>query len=298
MGNIVSNTPVDGYFFGFDGVTYGVFHYIRGVKTFIAQANWNGDKVDGSAGSSFTLDPTKGTPVMIKYPYLGYGDIFFYVQHPSTGGWVLVHTIQYANTVNTTQLSNPTLVFTGFTANSGNTTNQTMYCGSVGIFISGERSFVGNPRWGIDNSKSAITTETNILSIRNASTYNGIVNRGLIRLSYLSIGSSANTGVYAIRFKIGATLGGTPAFNPVNGTSVDDGVTITNGNSVASFDTAGTTVTGGTYIGGLVGDNPNNDSLDLEKYDLFIAPGQTLTISGFSSNASQIIVAVNWSEDI
>jgi hypothetical protein len=282
----------------YDGIDYGIFHYIRGVKIFIPQTNWNGDKVNGSAGSSFDLDPTKGAPVMIKYPYLGYGNIFFYVQHPTTGGWILVHTIRYANTVATTQLSTPTLAFTGFTANNGNTTNQIMYCGSVGVFISGEKSFVGNPRWGVDNNKSAITTETNILSIRNALTYNGIINRGLIRLSFLSVGSSANTGVYAVRFKLGATLGGTPVFNPVNGTSADDGVTITGGNSIASFDTAGTTVTGGIYVGGIVGDNPNSDSVDLEKYELFISPGQTLTISGFSSNTTQIIVAVNWSEDI
>jgi hypothetical protein len=292
MGNIVSNLPYDGYFFGYDGTSFGIFHYIRGVKTFIAQASWNGQALP------FTLDPTKGSPMMIKYPYLGYGDIFFYIQNPTSGAWILVHTIRYANSLATTQLANPTLSFMGFTLNSGNTSNRIMYCGSVGVFISGTRSFVGNPRWGMDNNKSAITTETNILSIKNCTSYNGMTNRGLIRLSSLSLGSSAATGIAVIRFKIGATLGGTPAYTTINGTSADNGDTITSGNSIASYDVAGTTVTGGSYIGGVTVDNPSSQFVDLEPYKLYISPGQILTVPGFSTNASVIGVALNWSEDI
>lgn len=150
----------------------------------------------------------------------------------------------------------------------------------------------------MDNNKSTITTETNILSIRNATTYNGVTNRSLIRMSFISGGVSAANGVHVIRFKIGATLGGSPSFTTISGTSADDGVTITSGNSVASYDTAGTTVTGGMYIGGIAGDNPNSFEVDLERYNLFIQPGQTLTISGFSSVSSTIGVCLNWSEDL
>ena len=67
--------------------------------------------------------------------------------------------------------------------------------------------------------------------------------------------------------------------------------------ATAAFE-AGTTVTGGTYLGGIAGDNPSSQAIGLEPYDLYIAPGQTLTISGFSSIASQIEIALNWSEDI
>ena len=297
--SITSNLPYDGYGFGYNGTSFGIVHYIRGNPTWYARStDWNGDKVDGSAGSSFTWDPTKGTPVQIKYPFLGYGDILFYVQHPTTGAWVLVHTIRYANTVATTQLANPSLKFLGFTLNSGNTTNKTMYCASVGLFTSGIRSFTGNPRWGMDNNKSGITTETNIITIKNCTSYNGVPNRGLIRLSFLSAASSAASGVSVFRFKINATLGGSPSYTTINGTSADGGATITSGNSIASYDTAGTTVTGGTYIGGIVIDNPDTSSTDLEKYELFIAPGDTLTISGFSTVSSAIGVGINWSEDI
>lgn len=298
MFNMSSNAPYDGYGFGYNGTSFGIVHYVRGSATWTARGSWNGDKVDGSSGTSFNWDPTKGSPVMIKYPFLGYGDIFFYVQNPSTGEWILVHTIRYANTVATTQLSNPSLKFTGFTLNSGNTSNMTMYCASVGMFVSGVRSFAGNPRWGMDNNKSSITTETNIITVKNCSTYNGVTNRGLIRLSFLSFGSSAATGVTVVRFKVGATLGGTPSYTTINGTTADEGVTITSGNSIASYDVAGTTVTGGTYIGGITCDNPNSDSVNLEPYDLFIGPGETLTVSATSTVSSTIGVTLNWSEDI
>ena len=301
MGTIISNLPYDGYFWGYNGTSFGIAHYIRGNATWIPQDTWNSDKVDGSAGSSFTWDKTKGVPTMIKYPYLGYGDIMFYVQNPTTGNWVLVHIIRYANTEATTQLSNPTLNIIGFTLNSGNTTNLTMYSGSVGAFISGARSFVSNPKWAIDNAKTTITTETEIISIRNATSYNGVTNRGLIRLNSVSIGADAGKNAVAnaiIRFRIGATIGGTPAFTTINGTTANNGVTITSGNSIASYDIAGTTVTGGILVFNLTMSEPGSYSMDLTPFDLFIAPGEIMTISGYSSSSATISVAVNWTEDI
>jgi len=235
---------------------------------------------------------------MIKYPYLGYGNIEFFIQVPDTGRWFLAHVIKYANTVATTQLSNPSMYFMGYTLNSGNTSNMTMYCGSVGIFLSGERSFVGNPKWAVDSSKSTITTETNLITIKNATTFNTITNRGLIRVNSISVSSSAANGGAIFRLKINATLGGSPSYTTVNGTTSDAGVTITSGNSIASYDTAGTTVSGGTFIYSISVDNPNSTMKDLIQESLIIAPGETLTVSGYSTNSATMGVSVNFSEDI
>jgi hypothetical protein len=293
----VNGTPLDGYFFGFNGTTFGVVHYNRSTGTWYNQTAWNGDKCLSGDGS-FVYDPTKGTPAMIKYPYLGFGDIEFFLQNPDDAQWKLVHTVRYANTTNTTQLSNPTMQFLGYSANTGGTVNRTLYCGSVGVFVSGQRSFVGNPQWGIDNNKSGITTETNILTLKNATTYNGVTNRGLIRLTSLSVSSSAASGVGAFRIKINAALGGTPVFTAINGSSAGNGVVISSGNSVASYDTAGTTVSGGTLVFTIYVDNPDTHFIDLTPYDIFIAPGDTATISGFSSISAQMGVGINWAEDI
>lgn len=296
-GNIASNAPQDGYFFGVNGIAPGIVHYNGGTPTWTAQTSWNGDKCNGSAGTSFNWNPAYGTPAMIKYPYLGFGDIEFFLQNPSTGRWILVHTIQYANTTNLVQLGNPSLHIVGYTKNSGNTSNIILYSGSVGAFISGTRNFSSNPRRAIDNNKSSITAETSLFGLRNCTTYNGVANKGMIRLNALSAAVSTNNTLIVIRLRIGASIGGSPSYAPINGSTANSGVTITAGNSISSFDTAGTTSTGGTYIFNMAL-STSSASVDLTPLELFVSPGEILTVAAFASASSSVVASLNWSEDI
>lgn len=301
IGQISSELPLNGYFFGYNGTSFGIAHYNNSsTATWYARAtDWNWDKVDGSAGTSFNRDPTKWSPVMIKYPYLWYGDIFFYVQNPTTGAWILVHTIRYANSTATTQLSNPTMRFMWFTLNSWNTTNQIMYCASVGVSISGMRKYVSNPKRAIDNSKTAVTTEINLLTIKNCRTYNGSSNMGMIRINDVSFsGANWNNSSDTFRIKINATLWGTPSWTTVDGATSDWWTTITAWNSIASYDTAGTTVTWGNYIYNTNIANNSNMSVDLQDHDIFLAPWDTLTISWTALVSSTLACSINRSEDI
>lgn len=297
-GTIAANAPLDGYFFGYNGTSLGVVRYSGGAPTWAPQSGWNGDKCDGSAGTSFTWNPTFGTPAMIKFPFLGYGDIEFFLQNPATGRWVLVHVIQYANTTATTQLDNPSMQIMGFVANSGNTSNLTMYTGSVGAFLSGPRLFTANPRWAFDTFKTVAATETQIFNLKNCTTYNGVPNRGAIRINSISTGVSPSvnqSGV--IRFKIGTAPGGSPSFTPINGTTADGGTTITAGNSIASTDVAGGTVaTGVNYIFNL-SFGGGSSAVDLTPFDIFINPGEILSVTGIASGNMASNLSVNWSED-
>lgn len=290
----------DGYFFGFNGTSFGILHRNNGSDTWTAQASWNGDKADGTGASAFNWTKTNGNVMMIKYPYLGYGNIHFFVLDQNSSRFILVHTIKYTNTTASTQLSNPTMGFYAQSLNSGNTTNLIGYGWSVGIFISGVRSYASNPRWGIDNTKTGITTETNILTLKNATTFNGITNRWLARLTTISVANWANNTNWTctLRMKLNSTLGGTPAYTPINGSTADNGTTITNGNAFISYDTAWTTVTGWTTIFNAAVTLSNNQTIDLTDLDLYLAPGDTLTISGTNTSSSSIAVAINWSSDI
>jgi hypothetical protein len=300
MGNVSGTSINDCYSFKFNGTQFGILHTNTGVPNFIPQSSWNGDKCDGSAGTSFTYNPTLGTPAMIKYPYLGYGNIEFFLQNPNTGRWVLVHMIKYANTTVNTQMSNPSLSFYGRFVNTGNTTNLIGYCGSIGILLSGIRSFVGNPKWAADRNRTAVTTEVPLLMLKNATTYNGVQNRGLIRLNGISGASSIATAVATFRLKIGATVGGTPAFTPISGTTADNGTTITAGNSISSFDVAATTYSAGTgtYIYNLSVGSAGSLVADLTPNDIFIAPGEILTITGACTGSSILGVSINFTEDV
>ncbi len=290
----------DWVFFGYNGTSFGILHRNGGSDTWTAQSSWNWDKADGTGASAFNWNKQVGNVMMIKYPYLGYGDINFFVQDSVTGVFILVHTVRYANTSTATEFSNPSMFFYVQNLNSGNTTNLTMYCGSAAIFISGKRDYTSSPRWGAESTKTGITTETNIITLKNATTYNGVTNRWVMRLSTVSVanGATGTNGTCTIRLKINATLGGSPSYTTISGSTADNGTTITSGNSPASYDVAGTTVTGGTTIFNNCVTLSNNNVVDLTDHDIFVAPGETLTISATNTSSSSVAVAVNWFCDI
>ena len=291
-------TTNNGYFFGYNANVFGLLYRNAGVDVWTAQTSWNGDKCNGSGTSGFTLIPTFGNVYQIRYPYLGYGVITFWILNPTTGRWILAHTIQYPNTSASVQISNPNMNYYDQVINTGNTSNLISYTGSVAALLSGVRSFIANPKWAFDNNKTTITAETSLFSIKNATSYNGVENKGLNRLNSISFGCAATNAAAVVRLRIGATLGGTATYTPINGSSADNGVTITSGNSVASYNTLHTTSTGGTQIFCLSTNGTGNAGIDLTAFDLFIAPGEILTVAGFSTANATQSASLSWTEDI
>jgi hypothetical protein len=235
--------------------------------------------------------------MMIKYPFLGYGNIRFYVQNPETSLWVLVHTIKYANTTATVQITNPCLSFFAQSTNAGNATNMITYVGSVGVFLVGPRSFQG-PQFSTSNAKASITTETNLITLRSATTMNGAANRGLVRIRQISYFTDANSGYATIKLIRNTTLGGSLSYAAISGTTANAGVTITSGQSVVSQDTAGTTITGGVVIWSGVLFNDSTGIIDLTNQDIWLGPTEILTVSGTATVAATLGIALNWSEDV
>ena len=293
----MGNTQI-GYFFGFNGTAFGLSRRDAGSDNWVAQTAWNGDKCDGTGGSGFNWNKTLGNVMMIRYPYLGYGDITFWVQNSVTGAWILCHTIQYSNSSATVQVANPSFPFYANVVNSGSTTNLTMFIGSVGVFISGARDYLAQV-YSTDNNKAGVTAETCIFSIRNCTTYNGVTNTGIIRLRSISLSYNQGVNGFAVlRLRKGATLGGVPAYAAINGTTADNGVTLTAANSIASVDTAATTSTAGFYQFNLSVGNTGQAVLDVSPYLLYINPGEIMTFGAFCTISGGVQVAVNWNEDI
>jgi hypothetical protein len=291
-GNIQASgvgTATNGYFFGYNGTSFGILHRNAGSETWVAQASWN-------VAPSFAITPAFGNVFMIKYPFLGYGDILFFIENANTGRFDLVHVIKYANTTATVQLSNPTMHLWFENRNTGaNTTNVTSYVGSAGAFLSGPRKFLG-PQFATSNSKSSSATETNILTLKNCTTFNGVANQRVLRIRSITFGyTSANT-LATLLIKKNVTLGGTPSYSTISGTTADGGVTITSGQSVASVDTAGTTITGGIYVYNSLAVQ-SATSLDLTTADISLQPTETLTLSAVGGVTGTIAVTINWQEE-
>lgn len=292
----------NGFFFGYDDDLFGIIYYNAGAKTFIPQTTWNYDVLDGSKSTSnpsgMLLDPSKGNVFQIQMQYLGFGVIGFYVESPATGYFTLVHEIRYANANTAPSVSNPAMNLLWRASNTTNATAITVRGASGALFVEGDQKFLG-PRYGTNNNKT-VTTLLNIFTLRVASTYNTVTNRAQIRIRYASIAANINnaTGVATLQIIKNATLGGTPVFTPVAGTTANNGVTITNGQSVVSVDTAGTTVTGGITIFNTSIAITNGSAEDLSDLDIFANPGDTLTFAAVSTQSATISIAANWSEDI
>lgn len=312
MANVsAGQTAIDGYFFGYDNTSFGICHRLNGSDVWTPQASWNGDRCDGSGGllnmSGFNWTNAlrqNGIPMMIQYPYLGYGDIFFYVQHPLTGRWINVHTIRYGATSPLVQLSNPGLNFFAQAINSGNTSNIVGYIGSVGVFLSGKREFTG-PEYGWDNrvANTGANVEYPIFTIRNCTSFNGVPNRGMIRLRSLSFSADGANTDCRLRLRHNATLTGATFARAVNGTSSNNGLTITAGQSMTSIDIAATAVaafpTDASDVRfNSVGARNTDKEIDLSSRDIYVLPGNSLSFcmtSTLANNASW--VAANWVED-
>jgi len=294
----------NGFFFGYNGTSFGICHVNAGSEAWIPQASWNVDPCDGTGGatnkSGITLDPTKINVFQIKYQYLGAGNIFFYVENSVNGQYVLVHSILYAGANTTTSVSQPNMQLIWHAVNTTNATSIKVRAASGGLFVEGVRRTLG-PQYGRDHTKNSITTETNIITLKNATTFNTVTNRSQVHLRAVSIAANKSgsiVGTAILKIIRNATLGGTPAYAANDGSTADNGVTITSGQSVVSYDTAGTTISGGTVVFNSAVVVGGNNYFNMIDQDIFISPGDTLTFSFTSNDSCTTTVAVSWSEDL
>ncbi|ERM16304.1 hypothetical protein [Brevibacillus laterosporus] len=275
---------VDGFFFGFNGSSFGILRRINQMDNWTPQTAWNLDKFDGTGPSRVTIDPTKGNVYSIQYQWLGYGTISFFIENPISGRQVLVHRIQYPNSNTIPSILNPTLPIMAEVINSTNTTNITLQSSSAMSFVEGNGNSAAVITRNAVSSTKIITTETSIVTIRNKDIYQSKTNRVQIRMDYISF-SVDGTRSAIIRLVKNATLGGTPVFTDV---STDK--------SVMEFDTAGTTVSDGKTVLLIALGRVDSGQLVLGEIDIELSPDESLTISAASAASSEVSIAVSWQE--
>lgn len=297
---------VDGMFWGYNGTSFGIMYRNRSVDTWIPQASWNIDPMMGGTFSGQILNPTKLNVYQIKFQYLGGGDMFFHVLNSYTGRFNIVHVIRNANTATQTNFRNPSMNMLWTTYNS---VSSTAVCkvsgGSCALFVEGIRTFLG-PLQSEDGYLTATPnlTLTSALAIRNATTFNGIQNRAFVHLRSMSIAiNGGSTATIVILRLIKNYTSGPTVFNPLNGTTANQGVTITAGQScVSSNVTAPTgyvTVSGGTQIFSTTVSATSSGIIDLTPYDISIFPGDTVSFAAYGTASTPLVgVTVVWSEDI
>ncbi len=284
----------DGFFFGYTGTSFGILHEKNNQENWISQSSWNGDPVNtGISGTSaFNLIPEYGNVYKIQYHWLGFGVIKFYVQNPTDGSWVLVHTIQYPSSTEGTgpSLSNPSLQLLAVNSNGSSTnSNVELKIPSMSAFIEG---YQAGPeiysRFSTGVANSVTTTLQTFLSIRNNLTYNGSNNQAMVFPDVLTLNNPSTTSPILVRLFINPSVSGASYTN-------------INTNSVVSFDTSRTGITGNKEIMSipLVGSSVNNRVLNMNLSDqkISLAPGDSLVVAVQSlAGTPTVAVGLSWYE--
>lgn len=276
----------DGFFFGFNGTQFGIMRRRNAVDEWSYQANWNGDAA--------RFAPTRGNIYQIRYQWLGFGRIRFYVTDPDNDlGFANVHTIHYPNQNTGVSILNPTLPLYARVVNTGNTSNIVLQTASSVGFVEGNFGPTSNPL-DVYRSRDASATFADVnvnhlLTIRNKTTFNSLANRLLVFLRSLSLGRTGAVGAAATtiyRIYKNATFAGALTYADVNATNSPVEVsttttTITSTETVAIF----TLSEGSLFI-------PFNG-------EVFLQPGETLTIGVVNSGVQSTDVSgtMNWAEE-
>lgn len=280
---------------GTTGVTTGAFSEpVSGAAptdTWIAQSSWNIDVMDGTGPSLQTLDPTQGNVYGLDFQYLGYGLIRFFIENSELGLLQIVHEIKYSNSNTTPSLINPSLELGVYCKNTTNNTALSVSTASWGGFIQGQET-TGGIRHAISNTKSTNgTTTTNVLTVHNEVYFQSALNKVHVYPDLLTV--SVLGGNRTVVFKIISVpteVSGTVSFTNIDTNS-----------SVMVYDTAGTTVIGGTEKLIIAVEAGDSKVIDMKNMNQHMNPGDrwALTAELSSSGTDATVTAgITWIERI
>jgi hypothetical protein len=246
------------------------------------QSEWN---VNNLSDWNTPFDPTKGNVAQITYKYLGFGDIFFWLENPDTGRFQNVHIIKYTNQNTTPSLLNPSFKLGLYAESVGSTTDLSVYSASMAAFVDGTLTKTKNPR-AVENTQSVGTGGfTNILTIRNRNTYNSFVNQGEIIPIILSLSTDSSKSI-----EIRVVVNGTP--------SGDTDFTEVGTNLVSDIDVTANTITGGTLL--IASALRIEKLINLDDLEIRIFPSFTFSITArlTSGSSADVTAALTYYESI
>lgn len=271
----------DGLFIGYNGLVFGTLRRRGGVDEWTTDADWNGDFKNQQFVSG-DFNPQKGNIYQIQFQWLGFGNIVYSIFEPIQERYVIMNKIEYPNTETQPSILNPNLPVRIECDNTTNDTNVVLKSASMGAFIEGQ-TVKSSSRFAAEGSKT-VTTEVSVLTIKNNDTFQSATNRATMFPDVLSV-SSDGTKPVTFNLYINTTLGGTPSYTVID---ADE--------SVASFDVAGTTVTGGTKVLSIKIARDSGQTLKFSDLNIKLLPGDILTVSAQSALTSDVSVGMSWRE--
>lgn len=228
------------------------------TETPVLQANWNGDKLDGSGPSGLTLDLTKAQILWMDLEWLGVGSVR--VGFIINGQFILCHTFQHANIIASTYITTASLPLRYEIENTGETSGAStlkQICSTVisegGYELRGVQQSIGTP----------ILTP---ITFSVAGTYYPIVGIKLksTRLDAIVVATAISL--------LGLGNGKNYQWRVVNGATISGGLWIdASADSAVQYNLTGTSATGGRILasGFVNSSNQGSPSINILKEALF-----------------------------
>ena len=229
------------------------------VNTPILQADWNGDKLDGTGPSGLTLDLTKAQILWMDLEWLGVGSVR--MGFVINGQFILCHTFNHANIITSTYITTASLPLRYEIFNTAGTTGAStlkQVCSTVisegGYELRGKQQSIGTP----------ITAP---MTFAVAGTYYPVVGIRLIstRLDAIVIATAISL--------IGLGNGKNYQWRVVNGNvAISGGSWVpAGGDSAVEYNITGTSATGGRILasGYVNSSNQGSPSINILKEALF-----------------------------
>jgi hypothetical protein len=283
----------NGFFIGYSGTSFGVMRRFQGTDEFIPQTSWNIDKFDGSSTQSspnpsnpsgVLLDPTKGNVYEIVVQWLGFGAIQFNIESATTGLFSPAHQIKFANQNTSPSLINPTFPISFISQNTTNNTAVSIKNASMAAFVEGIIIYNG-VNYSADGSPGA-TANKSMISLSNPLTFNGVPNKTIALIKTLTL---VTDGVSTITFNLvkNGTFSVAPTYTSV---SVNSPVQ-------AAIDGTYTAGTGRSAYKTILNKTDSN-TIDISNYEIFINPGETVSIIATGGNNTGAQVSLSWLDDV
>jgi hypothetical protein len=285
-------SSTDGLFFGYNGTSFGVVIRNNSVDTFISQSSWNVDKFNGTGISQINLNPLLGNVYEIKFQWLEFGSIFFSIENPNLGEFVLVHIIKYANTSLVTSINYPNGYLWVETKNGSTSNNMIIKTPSLSMVYEG----IVSDTYGIKNTYysnkvnvTRTTNDKNFITLRNKTIHQSKINIIPIKILILAGANQSGGTTFVTIFK-NPTLSATPVYSDYSTNSsivelsTDTNITVTSTSGKLQHYSIAST---------------GNFGQNLEFLDLIIYPGEVFTVAtNHFQPTNNMYMTVTWVENL
>ena len=253
--------------------------------------------VDDWDNQTIQFDPSKLNVFGVDFRWLGAGRVRFFMEDPSTGKFVIVHTQRWASRYTVPHLAKPSMriIYRSGTTNPAITPSQNVIVTGASVFaaIQGIINQTGGSQgwYNIDSTSRAKDLVWHLMSIQNPYVRGNGVNKASIILQNLTVAAQGNdpSVIYVVKNAIGTSDILVYQAIPNTTFSMFAQYSI----SAVSENLAVDRITNIQTLG-----INSSSQFDLANYNLALAPGETVSVFISSSNAlNRTAIGITWKVD-